>query len=324
MRNEKLVSIGEAHVAFVPLEPTDSLKISEHFLKVPGGSPVNVAVAAANLGARTEFIGRLGKDAFGDFLSELLPAYGVGTKYLSQTPLAPTPVIFRSYLKEDVRFLPQSSAADGCLRPDDLHKDEIERGDVLYFSAKPLIQNLSKGAIEKAINIAGEKGATVAFAPQIKFDEWPNEILARETILQTIPYAHLLILSEEELTFLSGKEDAYMAIKKLFGGKTKCMIILRGDKGLTYVTDRDKGTLRYVTKGVIDPTGMDDAFIGYLLSDLLEHQVTPHQMSTYYKDSFHLEEKLEAALQYRELTAQHRGGLTAVSLASMDASSSIR
>lgn len=324
MKNEKLVTIGEAHVAFVPLESTDSLKTSEHFLKIPGGSPVNVAVAAAKLGARTEFIGRLGKDAFGDFLSELLPAYGVGAQYLSQTPLAPTPVIFRSYLKDDVRFLPQSLTADGCLRPDDLHKDEFEGGDVLYFSAKSLIQNLSKGAIEKAINIAGEKGVTIAFAPQINFDEWPNEILARETILQTIPYAHLLIVNEEELTFLSGKEDTYMAIKKLFGGKTKCMIILRGDKGLTYVTDRDKGTLRYATKEVIDPTGMDDAFIGYLLFDLLENQVTPHQLSAYYKDSFHLEEKLEAALQYREFTAQHRGGLIAVSQVLMDASSVTR
>jgi fructokinase len=312
VKEEKLLAIGEAHLAFIPIEVHESLKASEQFIREPGGSPVNVAVAASKLGVRTEYVGRLGKDPFGDYITKLLPTYGVGTRYLSQTDLAPTHVFFRSQANDGERFLPQSSTADGKLRPDDLNKDWINRGDVIYFSSKPLIQNLSKGAIEKAVNIAGEKGGIVAFAPQLKLDEWPNKILARETVLQSIPYAHLLIVSEKELKFFSGKEDEYLAIKKLFGGKIKCMIILRGHNGITYVTERDKGNIRFTMKEVIDPTGMDDAFIGYLLSDLLQHQVTPDQLSNYFKDTFGLEERLEKALMYRYLNAQKRGALTAM------------
>jgi fructokinase len=309
---EKLLAIGEAHLAFVPIKAHETLKTSEQFIREAGGSPVNVAVAASKLGVRTEYAGKLGKDPFGDYISELLPTYGVGTRYLSQTHLAPTHVFFRPQANDGERFLPQSSTADGLLRPDDLNKDWINRGDVVYFSSKPFTQNLSKGAIEKAVNIAGEKGGTVAFAPQLKLDEWPNEILARETILQSIPYAHMLIVSEKELKFFSGKEDEYLAIKKLFGGKTKCMIILRGHNGITYVTERDKGNIRYTMKEVVDTTGMDDAFIGYLLSDLLQQQVTPNQLSSYFKDIFSLEDRLEKALKYRYLNAQKRGGLTAM------------
>ena len=38
----------------------------------PGGAPANVAVAAARLGADAAFIGKVGKDYYGDFLRKTL------------------------------------------------------------------------------------------------------------------------------------------------------------------------------------------------------------------------------------------------------------
>jgi fructokinase len=312
MGQGKLLSIGEAHLAFVPIEAHESLKISEQFQKQPGGSPVNVAVTASSLGARAEYVGKLGKDPFGDYITNLLHEYGVGTSYLSHTHMAPTHVFFQAHTNQLERFLPQSTTADSLLRPDDIYKDWLEHGDIIYFSSRPLIQNPSLGAIDKAVHFAGEKGAIIAFSPQLKLDEWPNETLARETILHSIPYAHILIVTEEELKLLTGKEDEYLAIKQLFGGKTKLMVVMRGNKGITYVTERDKGNLRYNMEDVVDPTGMDDAFIGYLLSDILKTQVSVHQLSSYLIDSFRLEERLEEALKYRHSNARHRGSIPAI------------
>ena len=42
------------------------------FAANPGGAPANVAVAAARLGARTAFLGKIGRDGFGDYLKSVL------------------------------------------------------------------------------------------------------------------------------------------------------------------------------------------------------------------------------------------------------------
>ena len=42
------------------------------FAANPGGAPANLAVAASRLGAQTAFIGKVGADAFGRYLKEVL------------------------------------------------------------------------------------------------------------------------------------------------------------------------------------------------------------------------------------------------------------
>ena len=47
------------------------------FAANPGGAPANVAVAAARLGCRTAFIGKVGSDGFGAYLRGVLEENGV-------------------------------------------------------------------------------------------------------------------------------------------------------------------------------------------------------------------------------------------------------
>ena len=42
------------------------------FAAVPGGAPANVAVAAARLGARCSFVGKVGQDGLGGYLRRVL------------------------------------------------------------------------------------------------------------------------------------------------------------------------------------------------------------------------------------------------------------
>ena len=60
------------------------------FVAYPGGAPANVAVAAARLGAETGFIGKVGKDGFGDSLRETLKAEGVDIRGLYGSDEEPT------------------------------------------------------------------------------------------------------------------------------------------------------------------------------------------------------------------------------------------
>ena len=65
-----IVTIGEV---LIDLTQTgkDARGIPQ-FAANPGGAPANLAVAASRLGAQTAFIGKVGADAFGRYLKEVL------------------------------------------------------------------------------------------------------------------------------------------------------------------------------------------------------------------------------------------------------------
>ncbi|MBQ3652663.1 MAG: carbohydrate kinase, partial [Clostridia bacterium] len=76
-----ITTIGE-----VLIDLTQSGKTEQGIPKFdanPGGAPANLAVAASRLGARTAFIGRVGRDSFGDYLRRCLTENGVDVRGLS-------------------------------------------------------------------------------------------------------------------------------------------------------------------------------------------------------------------------------------------------
>ena len=56
----------------------------------PGGAPANLAVAASRLGAGTAFIGKVGKDSFGDSLRNCLTENGVDVTGMVVDPVQHT------------------------------------------------------------------------------------------------------------------------------------------------------------------------------------------------------------------------------------------
>ena len=64
------------------------------FRKYPGGAPANVAVGVARLGVSCGFIGKVGDDQFGRFLTETLRLNGVNTQSVIPTSEAPTAIAF--------------------------------------------------------------------------------------------------------------------------------------------------------------------------------------------------------------------------------------
>ncbi|MFZ0530643.1 MAG: PfkB family carbohydrate kinase, partial [Propionicimonas sp.] len=68
-----------------PPRPGETV-FGESFLTVAGGKGLNQAVAAARAGARVEFIGCVGEDAFGDELVAILDAEGISRAGVRAVP----------------------------------------------------------------------------------------------------------------------------------------------------------------------------------------------------------------------------------------------
>ena len=90
----ELLTIGRISVDIYPNDIGVDLEDVTSFGKYLGGSPSNVAVAAARHGRRTAVITRTGNDAFGNYLHRELRKFNVDDSFVSPVKEWPTAVTF--------------------------------------------------------------------------------------------------------------------------------------------------------------------------------------------------------------------------------------
>ena len=86
--------MGRSGVDIYPQQTGRRLEDVETFVKFVGGSPTNVAVAAARLGRSVGLITGVGDDPFGRYVRRELAEFGVDTSMIVTVSSAPTPVTF--------------------------------------------------------------------------------------------------------------------------------------------------------------------------------------------------------------------------------------
>ncbi|WP_226670774.1 PfkB family carbohydrate kinase [Metabacillus litoralis] len=270
MKNSKVLTIGEALVDFIPNQKGCALKDVQEFERVPGGAPANVAAAVSILGGQSHFIGKVGDDAFGELLIDVLKSNGVSTEYMVKTKEAKTALAFVS-LKEDgdrdFSFY-RNPSADMLLDNTEIHSTWFNKGDILHYGSISLISEPSRSATKQAILEASRKSCLLSYDPNLRLPLWENEETAREVMLEYLQFAHIVKVSEEELEFLTNIEDEKEAVGKLFTDKMILFIVTKGKYGATYYTENGEGHVKSMVIKAADTTGAGDAFVGGLLYQL--------------------------------------------------------
>lgn len=277
-----LFAIGEVLVDFIPEQKGKDLKDVVSFERVAGGAPANVAAAVAIAGGTASMITKLGVDAFGDFLVETLNQVGVNTKHIFRTKDANTALAFVS-LKEDGErdfSFYRNPSADLLLTEEEMNEDWFNEGDILHFCSVDLVESPMKHAHSKAIRFAREKGAIVSFDPNVRLPLWEDPTDCRNTILQFIPEAHIVKISDEELSFITGITNEQDAIDSLFVGNVKVVLFTKGSKGADLYVNGECYQSSGYPVSVQDTTGAGDAFIGGFLYKLLEKNVTIEKLTS--------------------------------------------
>ncbi|MGQ9473077.1 MAG: PfkB family carbohydrate kinase [Candidatus Caldatribacteriaceae bacterium] len=268
---KRAVCLGELLIDFVSTLSGVTLKEAPGFEKAPGGAPANVAVGLAKLGIETYFIGKVGKDAFGDFLRDTLVKNGVDVRFLTATEKAKTTLAFVSLTKEGERdfVFYRNPGADMLLDQMNIEEDAFRRGGVFHFGSITMTHEPACSATLRALSLAEKYGCLISFDPNLRPALWRNLEEARFRMLQGAEKAHVLKVNEEEALFLAGVstlEKALSFLEKRFPlalfavtlGKEGCLLV-RGKKRA-----REKG-FRVQT---VDTTGAGDGFVAGLLSSL--------------------------------------------------------
>lgn len=260
-----VISLGEALIDFIPMDSTNL-----NYIKSPGGAPANVAVGVARLGASSTFLGKLGDDVLGQFLKQTLKNNGVWTDQLFFTEAAKTGFVFVTLAESGERSFDFyiNPSADQLLHEDDISERVFQISKILHFGSISLINETSRAATKKAVQLAKKNGMIVSYDPNLRLGLWSNEESARETIISMLSEADVLKISEEELEFITGEKNIDSGVAKLAEYGITLILVTLGSEGSYLFLNGEKAHVAAMKVDAIDTTGAGDAFVSGILYKL--------------------------------------------------------
>ena len=273
----KVLCIGELLIDFVSTTPDVTLADAQGFVKAPGGAPANVAVGLAKLGIEAGFIGKVGADPFGDYLTDTLQQTKVDTEYLiagedSRTTLAF--VATRSDGMKDITFY-RHPGADIQLSPDEIDLKYIKSAELFHYGSVSLSHSPTREATITAIQAAKSAGAFISYDPNLRLMLWDNPDEAKYWIWEVMPYADVVKISEEEWEFVTGNVELSPGIEQILELGVKLLVVTLGERGCYYTNGNADGYVDGFNVEVVDTLGAGDAFVAAMLSKLMKHPNLP-------------------------------------------------
>lgn len=238
----------------------------------PGGAPANLAVAAARLGARTAFIGRVGNDSFGDYLKRCLAENGVDVRGMSVDEKARTTLAVVALDERGERTFSfyRDPSADVNLSMEHVPMELLGGTKVLHFGSVSLTAEPSRTATLEAAKTAKASGAIVSYDPNYRASLWPDEETAVRNMTEPLSMVDILKVSDEELPLLTGCTDPEKGSARLAEKGVRLVLVTLGAHGAFYRFDGHTGHVPGVPCQVGDTNGSGDTFFGAALSQLVK------------------------------------------------------
>jgi fructokinase len=159
-----LACMGEMLIDFIPVQHDGR---TTGFSMAPGGSPYNVAVGLARLGARTAFVSKASTDFFGRFLTRHLEEAAVDTRFLPTDPAFST-LAFVAYENGEPNYsFYGDGMADTLLRSEDIPQAFYDEVELLHIGSISLL----RGETPEAVLSAAERlkgSALISVDPNIR------------------------------------------------------------------------------------------------------------------------------------------------------------
>ena len=240
------------------------------FAANPGGAPANLAVAAAKLGAKTAFIGKVGADAFGRYLTEVLAENKVDISGVVTDPAHPTTMAVVSVDaagERDFSFYRKANA-DVMLAAEEIPDAALQGAKMVHFGSVSLTADPSRSATLDAVRRAKALGATITYDPNYRANLWPDPDTAAAQMKAPLELVDILKVSDEELPLLTGTTDCEAGTAQLAKQGIGLIFVTLGPDGVFYRMGENTGHVAGIPCKVGDTNGAGDTFFGAALSQL--------------------------------------------------------
>ena len=264
-----VITMGRVGVDLYPEQIGVALEDVRSFQKSLGGSPTNVAVAAARLGARSAVITKVGDDPFGKYVREALDGFGVDRRWVGTDPELRTPLAFCEIHPPDdfpLLFYREPKAPDLNLDRDELDLDAIRAARLMWTTGTGLSQEPSRAATVLALEARhnADEGAITVHDIDHRPMFWPEADEAGRWARAAIRLATVAVGNQSEVEVAVGTRDPHEAAAALLELGVELAIVKRGPEGVLARTQDRLIELEPVRLEVLNGLGAGDAFGGAL------------------------------------------------------------
>lgn len=244
------------------------------FEACPGGAPCNVLALLNKMGKKTAFIGKVGKDQFGALLRDSITEAGIDASNLMVDENVNTTLAFvHTFPDGDREFsFYRNPGADMMLTADEVNPEVVKDTKVFHFGTLSMTHEGVREATKKAVETAKANGCLVSFDPNLRPPLWSSLDLAKEQMEYGFGKCDILKISDNEIQFVSGKEDYDEGIAYLQETYNIPLILLTmgKDGSRAYYKGMRVERPGFSVKA-IETTGAGDTFCGSSLNYLVDH-----------------------------------------------------
>lgn len=264
-----ILVVGELNVDLILNDidkfPEVGKEVLAHGMTLTLGS--SSAIFASNiscLGSRTAFLGRIGRDKFGEIVTESLLASHVDVSMVKSDESVMTGATIILNVQEDRANTTYPGAME-LLTPRDIREEDLKKAGHLHFSSYFLQPGMRKG-LGQLFKKAQALGLTTSFDMQWDPDETWDLNMA-----EVLPFVNVFLPNEKELMHLTRKsslESSIAAIKVY----TDVLVVKRGNQGSLVIKDDSWSDMPpFLNKEVVDAIGAGDSFNAGFLHKYLQH-----------------------------------------------------
>ena len=268
-----IVAIGEVLIDLTQ-KGVDELGVGQYAAN-PGGAPANLAVAAARLGASTAFVGKVGRDAFGNYLRAVLEENQVDTEGLLADEKEHTTLAVVSVDETGERSFSfyREPSADVNLKAEEIPAALLKDTRILHFGSVSLTAEPARSATLYAAKTARENGCLVSYDPNYRGSLWSSQDAAIREMKNALPLCDILKISDEELPLLTGTTDPVEGSRQLAELGIRLIFVTLGANGAFFRLGEETGSVPGIKVKVGDTNGAGDTFFGAALSQLVKEDL---------------------------------------------------
>ena len=268
-----IVAIGEVLIDLTQ-KGVDELGVGQYAAN-PGGAPANLAVAAARLGASTAFVGKVGRDAFGNYLRAVLEENQVDTTGLLEDEKEHTTLAVVSVDETGERSFSfyREPSADVNLKAEEIPAALLKDTRILHFGSVSLTAEPARSATLYAAKTARENGCLVSYDPNYRASLWSSQEAAIREMKNALPLCDILKISDEELPLLTGTTDPVEGSRQLAELGIRLIFVTLGANGAFFRLGEETGSVPGIKVKVGDTNGAGDTFFGAALSQLVKEDL---------------------------------------------------